>query len=63
MITAYGTVDNVVKLSAPGGELCQKPWDNEKLLADIRSAVAATRREENLQLKRTLSSATTLSTS
>ena len=33
----------------------QKPWDNEKLLADIRSAVARHRaEEENLQLKRTL---------
>src|SRR5580765_646145 len=33
----------------------QKPWDNEKLLADIRAAVARRRaEEENIQLKRAL---------
>src|SRR5580698_1866914 len=39
MITAYGTVDNVVEAIRAGAEnFVQKPWDNEKLLADIRSA-------------------------
>jgi DNA-binding NtrC family response regulator len=56
MITAYGTVDNVVESIRAGAEnFIQKPWDNEKLLADIRSAVARRKaEEENLQLKRTL---------
>ena len=56
MITAYGTVDNVVDAIHAGAEnFVQKPWDNEKLLADIRSAVARHKaEEENLQLKRTL---------
>src|SRR6202522_1379576 len=56
MITAYGTVDNVVEAVHAGAEnFVQKPWDNEKLLADIRSAVARHKaEEENLQLKRTL---------
>lgn len=56
MITAYGTVDNVVDAIRAGAEnFVQKPWDNEKLLADIRSAIARHRaEEENLQLKRTL---------
>ena len=56
MITAYGTVENVVEAIRAGAEnFVQKPWDNEKLLADIRSAVARHRvEEENQQLKRTL---------
>ena len=56
MITAYGTVENVVEAIRAGAEnFVQKPWDNEKLLADIRSAVPRHRaEEENLQLKRTL---------
>jgi DNA-binding NtrC family response regulator len=56
MITAYGTVDNVVNAIHAGAEnFVQKPWDNEKLLADIRSAVALHKaEEENVQLKRTL---------
>jgi DNA-binding NtrC family response regulator len=56
MITAYGTVDNVIESIRAGAEnFIQKPWDNEKLLADIRSAVARHKaEEENLQLKRTL---------
>ncbi len=45
MITAYGTVDNVVEAIRAGAEnFVQKPWDNEKLLADIRSAVARHKR-------------------
>jgi len=49
-------VDNVVEAVRAGAEnFVQKPWDNEKLLADIRSAVARRKaEEENLQLKRTL---------
>jgi DNA-binding NtrC family response regulator len=56
MITAYGTVDNVVEAIRSGAEnFVQKPWDNEKLLADIRSAIARHRAEaENIQLKRAM---------
>ena len=56
MITAYGTVANVVEAIRAGAEnFVQKPWDNEKLLADIRAAVGRRRaEEENVQLKRTL---------
>ena len=39
MITAYGTVENAVKaMQAGAANFVQKPWDNEKLLADIRAA-------------------------
>jgi DNA-binding NtrC family response regulator len=56
MITAYGTVEKAVKAMQAGAtNFVQKPWDNEKLLADIRSAVARHRTEaENVQLKRAL---------
>src|SRR6266550_1910594 len=56
MITAYGTVDNAVKaMQAGAANFVQKPWDNEKLLADVRAAVARHRvEEENVQLKRAL---------
>jgi DNA-binding NtrC family response regulator len=56
MITAYGTVDNAVRAMQNGAtNFIQKPWDNEKLLADIRTAVARSRAEaENEQLKRAL---------
>jgi DNA-binding NtrC family response regulator len=56
MITAFGTVNNVVDAVRAGAEnFIQKPWDNEKLLADIRSAIARHRAEaEVIQLKRTL---------
>ena len=56
MITAYGTVGNVVDAIRAGAEnFVQKPWDNEKLLADIRTAIARHRAEaEVVQLKRTL---------
>ncbi|HWR13966.1 MAG TPA: sigma-54 dependent transcriptional regulator [Terriglobales bacterium] len=56
LITAYGTVENAV-LAMQGGaaNFVQKPWDNEKLLADIRAAIARRRaEEENVQLKRAL---------
>jgi len=56
MITAYGTVENAVKAMQVGAaNFIQKPWDNEKLLADVRAAVARRRaEEENIQLKRAL---------
>lgn len=56
MITAFGTVGNVVDAIRAGAEnFVQKPWDNEKLLADIRAAVAKHRvEEENVQLKRAM---------
>jgi DNA-binding NtrC family response regulator len=56
MITAYGTLENAVKAMQAGAtNFIQKPWDNEKLLADVRAAVARRRaEEENLQLKRAL---------
>src|SRR5690242_8429081 len=56
MITAYGTVENAVKAMQAGAtNFVQKPWDNEKLLADVRIAVGRHRTEaENVQLKRAL---------
>ena len=56
MITAFGTVSNVVEAIRAGAEnFVQKPWENEKLLADIRAAVARKRAEEEVvQLKRAL---------
>src|SRR5215813_13918067 len=56
MITAYGTVENAVRaMQAGAANFVQKPWDNEKLLADVRTAVARHRaEEENIQLKRAL---------
>jgi len=56
MITAHGTVDNAIRaMQAGASNFIPKPWDNEKLLADVRAAVARRRaEEENLQLKRAL---------
>ena len=56
MITAFGTVANVVDAIRAGAEnFVQKPWDNEKLLADIRAAIGKRRAEEEVvQLKRAL---------
>src|SRR5450631_1644721 len=56
MITAYGTVENAVRAMQTGAvNFVQKPWDNEKLLADVRGAIARHRaEEENIQLKRAL---------
>lgn len=56
MITAYGTVENAVNAMQAGAtNFIQKPWDNEKLLADIRGAITSRRvEEENRQLKRAL---------
>src|SRR5689334_19246145 len=56
MITAYGTVENAVRAMQSGAaNFIQKPWDNEKLLADVRNTIARRRvEEENVQLKRAL---------
>jgi DNA-binding NtrC family response regulator len=56
VITAYGTVDNAVRATQAGAaNFIQKPWDNDKLLADVRAAVGRHRaEEENVQLKRAL---------
>jgi DNA-binding NtrC family response regulator len=56
MITAYGTVENAVRAIQSGAtNFIQKPWDNEKLLADVRGAIKRRQtEEENIQLKRAL---------
>ncbi len=56
MITAYGTVGNVVDaIQAGAANFVQKPWDNEKLLADIRTAIGRSRAEQEVvHLKRAL---------
>jgi DNA-binding NtrC family response regulator len=56
MITAFGKVDNVVDAVRSGAQnFVQKPWDNEKLLADIRSAIGRYHaEEENIQLRRAM---------
>jgi len=56
MITAYGTIENAVRaMQAGAANFIQKPWDNEKLLADVRAAVGWRRaEEENIQLRRAL---------
>ena len=56
MITAYGTVENAVNAMQAGAtNFIQKPWDNEKLLADVRAAVGRRRAEEEvIHLKRAL---------
>src|SRR3954469_17901563 len=56
LITAYGTVENAVAAMQGGAaNFIQKPWDNEKLLADVRASIGRRRaEEENVQLKRAL---------
>ena len=56
MITAYGTVNNVVDaIRAGASNFVQKPWDNEKLLADIRSAIGKhTAEQQVVVLKKAL---------
>ena len=56
MITAYGTVENAVAAMQAGAtNFIQKPWDNEKLLADVRTAVGQRRAEQEvILLKRAL---------
>src|SRR6204780_3131017 len=62
MITAYSTVENAVRAMQSGAaNFIKKPWDNEKLLADVRAAVGRQKaEEENIQLKRALSRRYTL---
>jgi len=54
IITAYGSVENAVAAIRRGAEnFLTKPWDNEQLLAEIRSAIERRRlSQENVQLKR-----------
>jgi DNA-binding NtrC family response regulator len=56
MITAYGTPENAVAAIHGGAaNFIAKPWTNEKLQADVRSAIGRKRvQEENVQLKRQL---------
>src|SRR5690349_13081750 len=56
MITAYGTVENAVNAMQGGAvNFVQKPWQNEKLLADVSAAIGRRRaEEENVQLRRIL---------
>ncbi len=56
MITAFGTIENAVSAIKAGAmDYITKPWDNEKLLLDIRNGVEQRRlKRENLQLKRAL---------
>ncbi|HEX3940570.1 MAG TPA: sigma-54 dependent transcriptional regulator [Acidobacteriaceae bacterium] len=56
MITAYDTGRHAMDAMRAGAQnFVAKPWDNEKLLADIRSSVAWRKaEEENVQLKRAL---------
>ncbi|MGH9486826.1 MAG: sigma-54-dependent transcriptional regulator [Terriglobales bacterium] len=56
MISAFATVELAVQAMQAGAQtFLQKPWNNDKLLADVRGAIAAARvSQENLQLKRAL---------
>ncbi|MDP2735559.1 MAG: sigma-54 dependent transcriptional regulator, partial [bacterium] len=56
MITAYGSVENAVQsMRAGASNYVTKPWDNEKLLAEVSTLVREQRlAEENRELKRTL---------
>ncbi len=56
MISAYGNVETAVAAMQHGARnFLQKPWNNEKLIADINAAIAAARvEEENVHLKRAL---------
>ena len=48
--------DAVRAMQAGTVNFVQRPWDNEKLLADVRAAIGRQRAEqENIQLKRALS--------
>ena len=56
MITAYASVENAVAAMRAGARnYLTKPWDNEKLVLEIRNTVSARRLEaENVQLRRAL---------
>jgi DNA-binding NtrC family response regulator len=56
VITAYGTKEAEARaVQAGAANFVRKPWDNDKLLADIRAAIARRQaEEENVRLKRAL---------
>jgi DNA-binding NtrC family response regulator len=56
LLTAYGSLEVAVKaLKAGASDYFAKPWDNEKLLVDIRTLIAKGHLErENRHLKRAL---------
>lgn len=56
MITAFGTIENAVRAIKSGAvDYVTKPWDNEKLLIDIRNGIQQRRlQHENRELKRAL---------
>ena len=56
MITAYGTIENAVRAIKSGAlDYVTKPWDNEKLLLDIRNGIQQQKLQyENRELKRAL---------
>lgn len=56
MLTAYGSIEVAVNaLKAGASDYFAKPWDNEKLLVEIRTLITKGRLEhENRQLKRAL---------
>jgi DNA-binding NtrC family response regulator len=56
MITAFGTIENAVSAIKAGAvDYVTKPWDNEKLLLDIRNSIHQRRLlMENRELKRAL---------
>ena len=56
MITAYASVENAVAAMRAGARnYLTKPWDNEKLVLEIRNTVSTRRLEaENVQLRRAL---------
>jgi DNA-binding NtrC family response regulator len=56
MITAFGTIENAVNaIKAGAADYVTKPWDNEKLLLDIRNGIQQRKLQlENRELKKTL---------
>ena len=56
MITAYASTQMAFQASKQGAEsYVTKPWDNDKLLLEIRNALAKSRLQlENIQLRRAL---------
>src|SRR5580765_2085040 len=56
MITAYGTIENAVSaIKAGASDYVTKPWDNEKLLLDIKNGIQQRKLQlENRELKKAL---------
>jgi DNA-binding NtrC family response regulator len=56
MITAYGTIENAVSaIKAGAADYVTKPWDNEKLLLEIRNGIQHRKLQmENRELKKAL---------